>query len=76
MSIEQLCADANSRVAHHINRSAGQHLRALRPAAPEAPTSAEIYCMCMESDTAYEFGRWLCASAGVDFPPVNQGEKS
>lgn len=75
MSIEQLCADANSRVAHHINRSAGQHLRALRPAAPVAPTSSEIFAMAMESDTAYRFRQWLCSAAGVDFPPINK-EKS
>lgn len=74
MSIEQLCADANHRVSQHINRSAGQHLRALRPAVP-APTSAEIYAMAMDSNTAYRFAAWLCASAGVDFPPINK-EKS
>lgn len=76
MNLEQLCAEANGRMAHHINRSAGQHLRALRPVAPDAPTSSEIYSMAMESNTAYRFGQWLCASAGVDFPPINQGEKS
>jgi len=37
-----------------------------------APTSAEIYCMCCESDTSDQFARWLCAAAGVSFPPVNE----
>lgn len=35
------------------------------------PTSAEIYAMCCESDTADQFAMWLCAMAGVEFPPKN-----
>lgn len=38
------------------------------------PTSAEIYAMCCESATADKFARWLCAAAGVTYPPVNEGE--
>lgn len=30
MSIEQMCIEAQKRLAAHINRSAGQHLRAMR----------------------------------------------
>lgn len=30
MSIEQMCIDAKKRLAARINRSAGQHLRAMR----------------------------------------------
>lgn len=36
---------------------------------PTAPTSTEIYCMCMESDMADQHARWLCKMAGVAFPP-------
>lgn len=38
-----------------------------------APTSADIYSMCCESDTADQFAKWLCHCAGVPFPPVNEG---
>lgn len=74
MNIEKLCAEANSRVAHHINRSAGQHLRALRPSAPDAPSSSDIYAMCCESSLADKHVKWLCSAAGVAYPPINQGE--
>lgn len=39
----------------------------------DVPTSADIFCMCMESATADNFVKWLCNMAGVSFPPVNQG---
>ena len=39
----------------------------------DAPTSADIFAMCMESRTADNFVKWLCTMAGVAFPPVNQG---
>lgn len=29
-TIERLCAEAMQRVIYHINRSAGQHMRAIR----------------------------------------------
>lgn len=32
-AIEQMCNEASKRLAAHINRSAGQHLRALRQSA-------------------------------------------
>ena len=77
MDIELLCRDAQTRVASHINRSAGQHTRAMKaaamPAPPAAPTSADIYAMCCESDTSDQYAKWLCAAAGVAYPPVNQG---
>lgn len=38
-----------------------------------APSSADIYAMTCESATADKFVKWLCAQAGVAFPPVNQG---
>jgi len=72
MSTEQMCIEARQRVATHINRSAGQHARAMKAPAPAAPTSAEIFCMCMESDMSDQYARWLCHAAGVAFPPVNQ----
>lgn len=36
------------------------------------PTSSEIYAMCCESDTADQHAMWLCAMAGVEFPPKNE----
>lgn len=39
----------------------------------DAPTSADIYAMTAESETADNFAKWLCTMAGVAFPPVNQG---
>jgi len=73
--IEEMCAAAEKRVAEHANRSAGQHLRAMKAiAAPAAPTSADIYAMCCESDMSDQYARWLCHAAGVSFPPVNQGD--
>ncbi len=39
----------------------------------DVPTSADIFAMCMESQTADNFVKWLCTMAGVAFPPVNQG---
>ena len=41
--------------------------------AEHAPSSSEIYAMCCESATADKFVKWLCAQAGVAFPPVNEG---
>lgn len=38
-----------------------------------APSSADIYAICCESDTADQFAKWLCQCAGVPFPPVNEG---
>lgn len=35
MSLDQMCADANQRIALFINRSAGQHVRAMRASWPE-----------------------------------------
>lgn len=37
MSIEQMCIDAKKRLAASINRSAGQHLRAMRVAKLPVP---------------------------------------
>jgi len=73
MNIEAMCADAQRTVQRHINHSAGQHIRALKSPGPSAPTSADIYAMCCESDTSDQFARWLCAAAGVAYPPVNEG---
>lgn len=36
---------------------------------PTPPTSAEIYQMCMESDKADQYSRFICKAAGVAFPP-------
>ena len=70
MNVEQMCADAIKRVEHSVNRSAGQHIRAMHNAA--APTSTDLFAMGMESDTAYRLMPWLCKQAGVSFPPVNE----
>ena len=38
-SIEQMCSDARKRLAAHINRSVGQHRRAMRESANKAVKS-------------------------------------
>lgn len=38
--IEQMCIDARKRLAEFINRSAGQHIRALHEAAHKAAQKA------------------------------------
>ncbi len=40
------------------------------------PTSAEIYAMAMESNVAAAYVQWLCAAAGVDYPPKQEGNVS
>ncbi len=87
--IDTMASAAMRRVTSTINRSYGQHLRAMREHAEEyernqalapvdiaqtainsvAPTSAEVLDMCMQSDAAYKYVQWLCAAAGVDYPP-------
>lgn len=39
MSLDQMCIDAKKRIAEHINRSAGQHLRAMKKLA-QVPVKA------------------------------------
>lgn len=77
MNLDLMCREAQTRVASHINRSAGQHVRAMKavatPAPMAVPTSSDIYAMCMESDTSDQYAKWLCVAAGVAYPPVNQG---
>jgi hypothetical protein len=70
MTIEQMADEARKTVFQHINRSAGQHSRAMQNA--KAPTSADLYAIGMESDTAYRLMPWLCRQAGISFPPVNE----
>jgi len=72
MTIETMCIEASKAVTMQINRSAGQHLRAMRENA-QTPTETDIYTMCMESDTVYKFAAWMCKQAGVTYPPVNKG---
>jgi hypothetical protein len=45
----------------------------VRHAETKAPTAADIYTMCIESDMADQFAKWLCHAAGVSFPPVTEG---
>lgn len=42
MSIEQMCIEAHKAVVAHINRSAGQHLRAMRLALVKARQAAGV----------------------------------
>jgi hypothetical protein len=42
MSIEEMCIEAQKRIAAHINRSAGQHLRAMRLAFVQARQAAGV----------------------------------
>lgn len=69
MTTEEMCIEARKAIAIHINRSAGQHSRAM--SSPPAPTEGDLYAMSMESDTAYRFGQWLCKQAGISYPPRN-----
>lgn len=39
----------------------------------KTPTEADIYAMCMESDTAFEFAEWLREKLEQS-QPVKQGE--
>lgn len=71
MTIETMCIDASKAVNERINRSAGQHLRAMKTHHVATPTDADIYAMAMESDAAYKFAPWLCKQAGISFPPQN-----
>ena len=42
-TIEQMCIDAQKRIAKHVNRSAGQHARAMKKAAEKAhPASIRV----------------------------------
>ena len=64
MSIEQMADQARVTVTQHINRSAGQHLRAMR-----SHTSAldELYSIgCKYAITNADM-RPLCESVGVAF---------
>ena len=42
MNIEQMCIEAQKQIAAHINRSAGQHLRALRLAFVKARQAVSV----------------------------------
>ena len=76
MNTEKMCIDARQRVSIHINRSAGQHSRAMKAAAvqPDSPSESDIYAMGMEGPTGYKFAAWLCKQAGVNFPPKLKGD--
>ena len=67
MNIEAAVQAATARVVASINRSAGQHSRAMR--SHTAITEADLYAMGMESDTAYRLMPQLCALAGIAYPP-------
>jgi hypothetical protein len=70
MNTEAMAQQATVRLTQHINRSAGQHSRAIREARQiDAPTTADIFAIGMESVTAYRFAEWLCKGAGVSYPP-------
>ena len=75
MTIESMCTDAEKAVSERINRSAGQHLRASREQHnTDTPSDADVYAMCMESDTAYHFAAWICKQAGIGFPPQQENK--
>lgn len=70
MTIEAMCLDARKAITTAVNRSAGQHIRAMHTTRNAgAPTSADIYAMTQESDTAYRLAPWLCKQAGISYPP-------
>jgi hypothetical protein len=66
MTIEQMADEARKTVFQHINRSTGQHLRAMRSAATLKALD-EIYNIgCKYAITNADM-RPLCEIAGVDF---------
>jgi hypothetical protein len=68
MTIEQMADEARKTVFQHINRSAGQHSRAMRkPTATLTPSA--LYAMGMESNTAGDLMHELCKALGTDYPP-------
>lgn len=81
MDIELMCRDAQTRVTSHINRSAGQHTRAMRnqqTAEEQRIVSDLLYGFAMEmTDKGVKNVdakiKAFCEISGVPFPPVNQG---
>ena len=66
MSIEQMCADAQRRITQHINRSTGQHLRAMKSQATLKALDALYDIGCKYAITNADM-KPLCEIAGVDF---------
>lgn len=77
MDIELMCREAQTRVASHINRSAGQHARAMRtqyPTEQQRIVSDQLYCLAMSMtdkgvknvDTKIAA---FCEITGIKYPP-------
>jgi hypothetical protein len=83
MSIEQMCNNALKTLALHINRSAGQHLRAMRCPAPteqQRIVSNALYDMAMRlTDTGAAnvdaLVEAFCELSGVKYPPQKTEKK-
>ncbi len=79
MTTEQMCADARVRVTQLINRSAGQHVRAMRkprqqPTDQQRVLSDELYCLAMRLTDAGAKNidaliAGFCELAEVRYPP-------
>ena len=67
MNIDEMAHSASTRLVQGINRSAGQHLRAIRR---PAITSSDLYVIGMESATAQLLMPELCALLGIEYPPT------
>ena len=66
MSIEQMCADAQTRITQHINRSTGQHLRAMKSQATLKALDALYDIGCKYAITNADM-KPLCESVGIAF---------
>jgi hypothetical protein len=68
MNIEQMCADAQSRVAQHVNRSAGQQRRAMKSQQQNESHMSMLellHCIGCESETGDKHMGLLLALAGI-----------
>ena len=61
-------AEAEAELVDKMDRSLMSGLT-LRIVAHDIITSADLYCLGMESETAYRLMPQLCAALGVDYPP-------
>lgn len=65
-----MAATASRNLVQHINRSAGQHIRAIR--GPDRELLDLIYCISMESASAAKRMPYLCAKLGIDYAQLKQ----
>lgn len=77
MNLELMCREAQTQVSAHVNRSAGQHLRAMRhknPTEQQRIVSDQLYDLAMRLTDAGAKNvdaliEAYCEISGVTFPP-------